>query len=116
MKEKNTVVKKLEEAFSFLKDKLLFQYILGLFTDINKENAGEKIWLRVERQTFRRLERTGLVVFGIRTHMNRLDSAITNSGDAKRLISAIEQLPESVVRYKSMGVFREPCLDWLAGV
>jgi len=85
-------------------------------SEINKENAGEKIWLRVERQTFRRLERTGLVVFGIRTHMNRLDSAITNSGDAKRLISAIEQLPESVVRYKSMGVFREPCLDWLAGV
>ena len=85
-------------------------------SDINKRNAGRKIWLRVERQTFRRLERTGLVVFGIRTHMTRLESAITSSADAKRLIAAIEQLPEAVAQYKSMGLFREPCLAWLAAV
>ncbi len=85
-------------------------------SDINKKNAGQKIWLRVERQTFRRLERTGLVIFGIRTHMTKLESAITSAADAKRLISAIEQLPKAVVQYKSMGLFREACVAWLSEI
>jgi hypothetical protein len=35
--------------------------------DLTAENAGEKLWLRVERQTLRRLPATRAVVFTIRT-------------------------------------------------
>lgn len=37
------------------------------------ENAGQRLHLRVERQTLSRLPKTGAVLFGIRTHMKRLD-------------------------------------------
>ena len=48
--------------------------------------------------------------------MTTLESAITSSADAKRLISAIEQLPEAMAQYKSMGLFREACLAWLSAI
>ena len=43
--------------------------------DITPENAGPRIFLRVERQTLRRLPRTGAVLFTIRTHQRPLESA-----------------------------------------
>ena len=40
---------------------------------VTAENAGQRLHLRVERQTLSRLPRTGAVLFTIRTHMKRLD-------------------------------------------
>ena len=40
--------------------------------DLTAENAGEKLWLRVERQTLRRLPASRAVVFTIRTLLRRL--------------------------------------------
>ena len=41
--------------------------------DITPENVGRRIFLRVERQTLRRLPRTGAVLFTIRTHQRPLE-------------------------------------------
>ena len=40
---------------------------------VTAESAGQRLHLRVERQTLSRLPRTGAVLFTIRTHMKRLD-------------------------------------------
>ncbi len=47
---------------------------------ITADNAGAHLWLRVERQTLRRLPASGAVVFTIRTYIGRLDAAV---GDAR---------------------------------
>src|SRR6185437_15549014 len=53
--------------------------------DITSANAGARLWLRVERQILRRLERSGAVVFSIRTHITRLDRAIASPAEAQAL-------------------------------
>ena len=37
-------------------------------TAITPDNAGERLYLRVERQTLRRLPQSGAILFGIRVH------------------------------------------------
>jgi hypothetical protein len=41
---------------------------------VTVDNAGERLHLRVERQTLSRLPRSNAVLFTIRTYMNRLDT------------------------------------------
>ena len=48
--------------------------------------------------------------------MHRLDDVITESDVAEDLSGAIKALPEDLLRYKSMQVFVDPCLEWLSAV
>jgi Haem-dependent oxidative N-demethylase, alpha subunit-like len=56
---------------------------------ISAEGAGEQLWLRVERQTLRRLPRSGDVVFGIHTHVDPLAAAIDSPEVARALAARI---------------------------
>ncbi len=82
-------------------------------TAITPENAGDCLFLRVERQTLRRLPRTGAILFGIRVHSYALSRAITSPASASRLAEAVRALPEATVRYKSLKVFGPALLGWL---
>ena len=75
-------------------------------------NAGELLYLRVERQSFRRLPRSGAIAFGIRTHVTPL-AAVREAGAAMRLAEAVRGLPEEMLAYKGMAPFRDPLLAWL---
>lgn len=72
---------------------------------ITADNAGERLWLRIERQTLRRLPATGGVVFGIRIHTTPLAEAVAAPDRARRLLSAVRSMPEGMRAYKSMPVF-----------
>ncbi|KIP09817.1 hypothetical protein PHLGIDRAFT_115974 [Phlebiopsis gigantea 11061_1 CR5-6] len=61
--------------------------------------------LRVERQTLRRLPRTGAVVFTIRVYLTPLAQLVQEPGVPGRLASAIRSWPEDVARYKARPVF-----------
>jgi dimethylamine monooxygenase subunit A len=76
-------------------------------------NAGEKLWLRVERQTLRRLPQSGAVLFTIRTHVTRLSEAICSDETARDLATAMRTMPDDVGRYRSMSGFRAALLGWL---
>jgi hypothetical protein len=80
---------------------------------ITPENAGEALWLRVERQTFRLLPESGVVVFGIRTHVTPLAEVVALPGEAGRLAAAVRGVPEELERYKSLMPFRAALLDYL---
>ncbi len=80
---------------------------------VTADNAGEALSLRVERQTLRRLPRTGAILFGIRVHVYPLKDAITTQDTAARLAEAIRALPESTSLYKSLPSIRAALLDWL---
>jgi dimethylamine monooxygenase subunit A len=77
------------------------------------DTAGERLWLRVERQTLRRLPETGAVVFTIRTHITRLDGAIRSPGAAADLAAALREMPEATRRYKHIAPILPALLGWL---
>jgi len=76
-------------------------------------NAGETLFLRVERQTLRRLPRSDAVLFGIRVHVYPLASAISSPATAARLADAVGALPEATLHYKSLLPIRDALLGWL---
>ncbi|MBL6078147.1 DUF3445 domain-containing protein [Belnapia sp. T18] len=77
------------------------------------ENAGQRLHLRTERQTFRRLPQSGAVLFTIRVHSYPLTRVAALPGVASRLAGAVRALPEEMGRYKSLPVYREALLAWL---
>lgn len=105
--------------WSVLDDATLFQPGGKWRGDLNRavtaKNAGETLFLRVERQTLRRLPRTGAILFGIRVHVYPLNAAITTPHAATRLAEAIRGLPEAMSLYKSIPSVRAALLDWLDG-
>lgn len=76
-------------------------------------NAGETLFLRVERQTLRRLPCSDAVLFGIRVHVYPLAFAIAAPATAALLAEAVRALPEATLRYKSLPPIRDALLGWL---
>jgi len=85
----------------------------GLNPDITSENAGEKLWVRMERQTLRRLPRTQDVLFTIQVHIRPLQQLLSYPERAATLASAIRGMPEPLRLYKSLPPFLEAVLAWL---
>ena len=69
---------------------------------ISALNALQRLYLRVERQSFRRLPESRAVAFGIRIHQTRLDRVAAAPGEAARLSAALQALPVDLARYKSV--------------
>jgi dimethylamine monooxygenase subunit A len=82
-------------------------------TAITPDNAGDTLYLRVERQTLTRLPRTDAVLFGIRVHSYPLATAITRPAVAAQLAEAVRALPEETRHYKSLKAFGPALLAWL---
>ena len=104
--------------WSLLDDPALFQPT-GKFRDrrdptITAVNAGDRVWLRVERQTLRLLPDSGAVLFAIRVHVYPLALVAASAPDAARLADAVRALPEATARYKSIAPFRGAVIDYLA--
>lgn len=77
------------------------------------DDVGDRLYLRVERQTLRRLPVSGDVVFGIRTCITPLVKAIDSREAADALIQRLHELPEPMRIYKNVASVREPLLAFL---
>ena len=103
--------------WSLLDDPALFQpdgkWRTDSLTDITAENAGDRVFLRVERQTLRRLPDSLAILFGIRVHVYPLSRVIDRPATATTLAAAVHALPEAVQRYKSLLPFRQALRGWL---
>ncbi|UBF27361.1 DUF3445 domain-containing protein [Kovacikia minuta CCNUW1] len=77
-------------------------------------NAGEKLWLRIERQTLRRLEKSRDILFMIRTYLYPLAILENDPIAARNLEKAIQQLSPEMQAYKNILPFREILLKYLA--
>ncbi len=80
---------------------------------ITRDNAGDKLWLRIERQTLRKLPRSRAVLFTVRVHHRPLSDLSGRSEPAGRLAAAVRALPEPMRVYKSIDVFADALLVWL---
>ncbi len=103
--------------WSVLDDATLFQpggkWREALNPAVTATNAGETLFLRVERQTLRRLPGTAAVLFGIRVHVYPLAAAIASTATAVLLAAAVRALPEATMHYKSLLPIRDALLGWL---
>jgi hypothetical protein len=84
--------------------------------EFTAENAGEKLWIRIERQTLRRLAASGAILFAIRTYRYPLSILRRRPDIAAELAGAIRHMPPETAQYKSQGVFAEAALAWLDDV
>lgn len=84
--------------------------------NLNAANAGEKLWIRVERQTLRRLPQSRNILFTIRTYVSSLSLLETNPSAAKGLAAAIQQVSPEMQRYKTLLPIREVLLDYLTSI
>jgi dimethylamine monooxygenase subunit A len=80
---------------------------------IDATRAGEQMWLRVERQTLRRLAGCGDVVFGIRTYLEPLADVTEAPELAQALALRVREMPPAMAAYKGIAANREPLLAYL---
>ena len=103
--------------WSVLDDPTLFQpegkWRQAHNASVTAANAGETLFLRVERQTLRRLANADAVLFGIRVHVYPLAAAIASPSAAARLADAVRALPDATAHYKSLPPIRDALLGWL---
>lgn len=85
----------------------------GLDTTIDATNAGEKLWIRVERQTLRRLRVSSDILFTIRTYVHPLDVLEDDPAIAHNLAQVVKQIPPDMQRYKNLLPIREALLNYL---
>ncbi|MBT5470981.1 MAG: DUF3445 domain-containing protein, partial [Nitrospina sp.] len=72
---------------------------------ITAENAGERLWLRVERQTLRKLKESDAILFTIRIHLRPLKQIANIEGVADRISKALSALPPEMQTYKQTNTF-----------
>lgn len=80
---------------------------------ITSENAADRLWLRMERQTLRRLPCTGDILFTIRVYVRPLQTLTAQIEHAVALAAAIRALPPTMQQYKSLPPFLDAVLAWL---
>lgn len=106
--------------WSLLDDPALFQpsghYRAAARDDIDADTAGEKVWLRVERQTLRRLPQSDAIVFTIRIHRWPLSVLAGRPDAAAHLRGALETMPTDMRGYKSVAVLGAAVAGYLDGI
>ena len=80
---------------------------------VSAADAGDRLWLRVERQTLRRLPRSGDVLFTIHTSVVPLAEALRTPAATNALAARVRAMPEDLARYKGIAPIRMPLLAWL---
>jgi dimethylamine monooxygenase subunit A len=86
---------------------------------ISAEQAGEQLWIRVERQTLRRLPQSHAVLFTVRTYVYPLSILAQHPQAARGLQMAIAQIPPQMQLYKSINPIRaalDGYLSQIAGI
>jgi dimethylamine monooxygenase subunit A len=78
--------------------------------------AGEQLFLRVERETFRRFPGTRCVLFTLRTYVRPLAHLATRPQDARRLADALQAMPDDVADYKKVAELTPAAVAWLDAV
>ena len=74
----------------------------------------DQLWIRMERQTLRRLPKTGGILFTIRGYQQPLPEYLSRSKEiASNIRTMLERLPDDVAQYKSVLLYRPAILPWI---
>lgn len=84
-----------------------------LYEGITARNAGERCFLRLERQTLTRMPRTGAILFTIHTYRAPVASEVEDPARRQRLARVLRTVPPDTAAYKRLTPVREPLLAFL---
>lgn len=70
--------------------------------ELDADSVLESTWLRIERQTLRRLPETGAIVFTIRTYQQRMADVVRDLQRREQLAIVLKSMPEETARYKGL--------------
>ncbi|GEL70404.1 heme-dependent oxidative N-demethylase family protein [Myxococcus virescens] len=84
-----------------------------LFDGITPDNAGERCFLRLERQTLTRLPRTRAILFTIHTYVAPVASEVEAPGRRQRLARVLRTVPADTAAYKRVAPVLAPLLGYL---
>jgi hypothetical protein len=74
----------------------------------------DELWIRMERQTLRRLPKTGGILFTIRGYQQPLPEYLSRSKQiAQDTRTLVERLPDDVAQYKSVLKYRPAIMNWI---
>ncbi len=74
--------------------------------DVAPETAAARLWVRVERQTLRRLPATGVVLFTIHSFVRPLAEVAADPAAAGALADRLDEMPDGMLAYKNMATMR----------
>ena len=78
-------------------------------------DLNQQVFFRVERQTLRKMPRTGDIVFTIRTYVTPLGELLTRIETSEKLLSAIKTMEPDHVAYKGWNSLKPALIDHLEG-
>jgi hypothetical protein len=84
-----------------------------LHAAITPTNAGQRVYLRLERQTLSRLPVTQAVLFTIHTSLAPLDAVLTDTDRLARFATTIATLPPATAAYKGIVPYQAALLTYL---
>ena len=101
------MTRKVDHVFRGLPpDRILERYNWSIYMNSNpyqpKKLPGKEFYLRIERQTIRKLERSKGIVFTIGVHVDPLKDVLKDERMGPQLKQAIDDLSEDVTDYKEM--------------
>ena len=79
----------------------------------DESNVGERLFVRTERQTLRKLPQSGAVVFTILVHVHRLDELAADRVLVEDLLNAFENMPEIERAERHFDIVGAPLRGWL---
>ncbi|MEY3053679.1 MAG: hypothetical protein RL550_202 [Actinomycetota bacterium] len=83
---------------------------------VGDPDTGDRLFLRVERETLRRFPITGAVLFTIRTYIRPLSHLVARPDDAARLADALVAMPDDVADYKRIVELSDSARHWLTSI
>ena len=124
---KEDIGKRVDEIFNKLPtERILERYNWSIYDDPKlfqpvhskpfvefKETKPNKLFLRVERQTIRKLPKYETILFTIRVHVDPIESILNDNHVLKSLKMAVENLSGPMKEYKSINQFEKSLIDWL---
>jgi hypothetical protein len=77
------------------------------------KDVGEAVFLRIERQTFTRLPRSGGLLFGIHTYNSSVAEEARDPGRALAILNSVRGAPRDVKDYKAITPIEAPLVSFL---
>lgn len=81
--------------------------------EITPANAGERCYLRLERQTLSLMPRTGAILFTIHTYRSPVAREVEEPERRQRLTAVLRTMPADTGRYKGIAPYLPALLAWL---
>lgn len=80
---------------------------------VTPENAGDRCYFRIERQTLSRLPLTDSVLFTVQTFLGRIEELAADPARARTLAGVLRTAPGPMLDYKGIAPYISPLLAYL---